>query len=309
MKFAQILSLQLTAFFATALVLAWFMTRPTSAAKRVLGMTRLLPGPDGTRAAGSHRVAAGSQRVQDQLLRLAHFLGTSLRIASGEKLRKRFLAAGLRNQSSIDAYVAARLLAPIAVLLLWSFFHQITFFWITVMIGCAYLAPDMWLKAVTKKRREQLRLGLPDAVDLMVVCVDAGLGLDQALLRTGEELGASHPILAEELMQVNLEQRAGKPRIDAWQAMADRTQLEAVKGFANMLAQSDRFGTPISRALSTFADGLRKQRSQQAEELAAKSSIKLMFPLVLFIFPSMFIVLLGPAMLLISRNLGSLAGK
>jgi len=143
----------------------------------------------------------------------------------------------------------------------------------------------------------------------MVVCVDAGLGLDQALQRTGQELGASHPVLAEELMQLNLEQRAGKPRIDAWRDMADRTQLETVKGFANMLAQSDRFGTPVSRALSTFADGLRKKRSQLAEEMAAKATIKLMFPLVLFIFPAMFIVLLGPAALTISRNLGALGGK
>jgi len=150
---------------------------------------------------------------------------------------------------------------------------------------------------------------LTGAVDLMVVCVDAGLGLDQALLRTGQELGSSHSVLAEELVQINLEQRAGKPRIDAWRDMADRTQLEMVKGFANMLAQSDRFGTPVSKALSTFADGLRKQRSQQAEEMAAKSTIKLMFPLVLFIFPSMFIVLLGPAALLISRNLGALGGN
>ena len=302
MKFAQILSLQLTAFSATALVLVWFMTRPTSAAKRVLGMARLLP-----TSAESRRAVPG--RIQGPLLRGVQFLGAWLGIARGEKLRKRFLAAGLRNQSSLDAYVAARLLAPIAVLVMWSFFHQITFFWITVMLGGAYLGPDMWLKAVTKKRREQIRFALPDAVDLMVVCVDAGLGLDQALLRTGEELGSSHPVLAEELTQINLEQRAGKPRVDAWADMADRTQLESVKGFANMLAQADRFGTPISKALSIFADGLRKQRSQQAEEIAAKSTVKLMFPLVLCIFPSMFIVLLGPAALLMSRNLGGLGGK
>jgi tight adherence protein C len=302
MKFAQILSLQVTAFFATALVFVWFMTRPTSAAKRILGMARLRPASAETRR-------SGSGRVQGPLLRGAHFLGAWLGIAKGEKLRKRFLAAGLRNQSSIDAYVAARLLAPIAVLVIWSFFHQVTFFWITVMLGGTYLAPDMWLKRVIKKRREQIRLGLPDAVDLMVVCVDAGLGLDQALLRTGEELGTSHAVLAEELTQINLEQRAGKPRVDAWRDMADRTQLESVKGFASMLGQADRFGTPISKALSIFADGLRKQRSQQAEEIAAKSTVKLMFPLVLCIFPSMFIVLLGPAALLMSRNLGALGGK
>jgi tight adherence protein C len=302
MKFALTLSIQLTAFFGVAAVCVWFMTRPTSAAKRVFGVTRLLPGPDETRG-------VVSRGLQNQLLRVAHLIGGRLGIASGEKLRQRFLAAGLRSQSSMDAYLAARLLAPIAVLLFWSFFRQITFFWITLMMGGAYLAPDLWLSTLTKKRREKIRLGLPDAIDLMVVCVDAGLGLDQALLRTGQELGGSHAVLAEELMQLNLEQRAGKPRIDAWRDMADRTQLETVKGFANMLAQSDRFGTPVSKALSTFADGLRKQRSQLAEEMAAKSTIKLMFPLVLFIFPSMFIVLLGPAALLISRNLGALMGK
>jgi tight adherence protein C len=302
MTVIQILGLQLTAFFATALVFVWFMTRPTSAAKRVLGMARLLPASAETRR-------AGPRRVPGQLLRAVHFLGARLGIAGGEKLRKRFLAAGLRNPSSLDVYVAVRLLAPIAVFVIWSFFHQLTFFWITVMLGAAYLGPDLWLKRATKKRRERIRFGLPDAVDLMVVCVDAGLGLDQALLRTGEELATSHPVLAEEFLQLNLEQRAGKPRIDAWRDMADRTQLEAVKGFANMLAQSDRFGTPISKGLSIFADGLRKQRSQQSEEMAAKSTIKLMFPLVLCIFPSMFIVLLGPAALLMSRNLGALGGK
>ena len=302
MKLALTLSIQLTAFFGTALVCVWFMTRPTSAAKRVLGVTRLLPGPQETRGVISHG-------LQDRLLRGIHFVGSRLGIATGEKLRKRFLAAGLRNPSSMDGYLAARLLAPVVVLLFWSFLRQIPFFWITLMMGGAYLAPDIWLSSVTKKRREQIRLGLPDALDLMVVCVDAGLGLDQALLRTGQELGGSHIVLSEELLQLNLEQRAGKPRIDAWRDMADRTQLDTVRGFANMLAQSDRFGTPVSKALSTFAEGLRKQRSQLAEEMAAKSTIKLMFPLVLFIFPSMFIVLLGPAALLISRNLGALMGR
>ena len=178
-----------------------------------------------------------------------------------------------------------------------------------MLLGVGYLAPDFWLSARIKQRREEIRLGLPDALDLMVVCMDAGLGLDQALLRTGQELSGSHPVLAEELMQINLEQRAGKPRVNAWRDMADRTQLETVKGFASMLAQSDRFGTPVSKALSTFADRLRTHRSQLAEEMAAKSTIKLMFPLVLFIFPSMFIVLLGPAALTISRSLGTLGGK
>ena len=136
MTVIQILGLQLTAFFATALVFVWFMTRPTSAAKRVLGMARLLPASAETRR-------AGPRKVPGQLLRAVHFLGARLGIAGGEKLRKRFLAAGLRNPSSLDVYVAVRLLAPIAVFVIWSFFHQLTFFWITVMLGAAYLGPDM----------------------------------------------------------------------------------------------------------------------------------------------------------------------
>ena len=225
------------------------------------------------------------------------------------KLQMRFRAAGLRTQNSMDAYFAVRLLGPVAVLVLWTFFRQFGFFAITVMAAAAYIGPDVWLTTRIKHRRELIRLGLPDALDLMVVCVDAGLGLDQALLRTGQELGGSHPMIAEEFMLINLEQRAGKPRINAWRDMADRTQLETVRGFATMLAQSDRFGTPIVKALSTFADDLRKKRSQHAEEMAAKTTVKLMFPLVFFIFPSMFIVLLGPAVLAISRNLGVLSGK
>ncbi len=247
--------------------------------------------------------------VSDQLLRFVGMLRERLGIAPNEKLQKRFLAAGLRNPDIANAYFGVRLLGPISVLLVWTFFRQVPFFYISLCLAAAYLAPDLWVSSRFKKRRERIRRGLPDAMDLMVVCVDAGLGIDQALLRTGQELRVSHPVLAEELMQINLEQRAGKPRVNAWRDMADRTQLETVKGFSSMLAQSDRFGTPVSKALSAFADTLRTQRSQLAEEMAAKTTIKLMFPLVLFIFPSMFIVLLGPAALTISRSLGALGGK
>ncbi len=114
---------------------------------------------------------------------------------------------------------------------------------------------------------------------------------------------SSQPEISEEFIQINFEQRAGKPRIEAWQSMAERTEVETVKSFVHMLAQTDRFGTPLVRALRVFADGVRQKRRQQAEELAAKTTVKLIFPLVLFIFPSIFIVLLGPAVILISRNL------
>src|SRR5271165_742509 len=297
-----LLSVQLSVFFATALLSVWFMTRTTPAAKRLYGVTRPV-------ADSVHHSAQSSRKLQDAVFRILHSAIGLMGMTMGDKLQTRFRAAGLRSQNCVDGYFAVRLLGPVAALLFWTFFRDIGFFPITLAAAGAYLGPDLWLTARAKRRRAQIRLGLADALDLMVVCVDAGLGLDQALLRTGQELATSHPVIAEEFMLINLEQRAGKPRINAWRDMADRTQLETVRGFATMLAQSDRFGTPISRALGTFADDLRKKRSQQAQEMAAKTTVKLMFPLVLFIFPSMFIVLLGPAALTISRNLGVLTGK
>jgi tight adherence protein C len=297
-----LLSVQLSIFFATALLSVWFMTRTTPAVKRLYGVTRLVP-------ESRHRPTQSSQRIRETAFRILHGAISRMGMTMGDKLQMRFRSAGLHTQNCVDGYFAVRLLGPVAVLLFWTFFRDIGFFPIALMAAGAYLGPDLWLTARAKRRRGQIRLGLADALDLMVVCVDAGLGLDQALLRTGQELATSHPVIAEEFMLINLEQRAGKPRINAWRDMADRTQLETVRGFATMLAQSDRFGTPIARALGTFADELRKKRSQQAEEMAAKTTVKLMFPLVLFIFPSMFIVLLGPAVLTISRNLGALTGK
>ena len=297
-----LLSVQLSIFFATALLSVWFMTRTTPAVKRLYGVTRLVP-------ESRHRPTQSSQRIRETAFRILHGAISRMGMTMGDKLQMRFRSAGLRTQNCVDGYFAVRLLGPVAVLLFWTFFRDIGFFPIALMAAGAYLGPDLWLTSRAKRRRGQIRLGLADALDLMVVCVDAGLGLDQALLRTGQELATSHPVIAEEFMLINLEQRAGKPRINAWRDMADRTQLETVRGFATMLAQSDRFGTPIARALGTFADELRKKRSQQAEEMAAKTTVKLMFPLVLFIFPSMFIVLLGPAVLTISRNLGALTGK
>jgi tight adherence protein C len=127
--------------------------------------------------------------------------------------------------------------------------------------------------------------------------------MDQAMLRVGEELSVSHPEINEELVKIGREQRAGKPRIDAWKSMSERMEIPDVEAFVNMLVQTERFGTPISRALTTFAEGLRLKRRQQAEERASKTTVKMIFPLVLFIFPAMFIVLLAPAVLSIGQSL------
>ena len=136
--------------------------------------------------------------------------------------------------------------------------------------------------------------------------MEAGLGLDKAVVRVGQELRVSHPQLSEELLQVNFEQRAGVQRIAAWKAMADRVNVENVRSFVAMLIQTDRFGTPISKSLGVFSEALRTQRRQQAEEMAAKTTIKLVLPLVFLILPDVFIVTVGPAIITIIRSVGVL---
>jgi tight adherence protein C len=229
-----------------------------------------------------------------------------LSFQNSPKLGEQMKMAGLNSEWQADAYVASRLLLPPLIFIASTFLPQSGFFGALVPAMISFVLPDLWLSHLIRMRRTQIRLALPDTIDLLVICVEAGLGLDQALHRVGDELSLRHKAISEELAQINLEQRAGKPRIEAWRSMAKRTHLEEVDSFVAMLWQSDRFGTPIVRGLASFAESLRTMRRQHAEELAAKSTIKLIFPLVLFIFPSMFVVLIGPAALNVMHNLGGL---
>lgn len=229
------------------------------------------------------------------LLAAATWLRQTLRISHKAELEEKFLAAGMTSSASKDVYTAIRIVAPLLGLVAGTFLESHRTFFIAALAGVGYLGPEIVLKKIIKKRRERIRRGLPDAIDLLVICVDAGLGMDQAMLRVSHDLETSHFDLHVEFQMINREQRAGKPRLDAWQSMAKRTALAEVEAFVNMLAQTERFGTPIARALSSFADGLRQKRKQRAEELAAKTTVKIMFPLVFFIFPTLFIVLIGPA--------------
>ncbi len=289
-------SVMLTLFCALALVPVFLLMRSNEEAKRLMEVTRSPLRLDETKPEAGNRAS----RI---LLRVVHFVRTRLGLEQDERLRQKLIAAGLRAPSAVDTYFAIRLIGPVLAVLAGTFMPQNTLFWILAFMAVAYLAPDMWVDHRAHLRREKIRLGLPDALDLMVVCVDAGLGVDHALLRAGQELALSQPEISEEFTHINFEQRAGKQRIEAWQSMADRTQVDTVRSFVHMLAQTDRFGTPLVRALRVFADGVRQKRRQQAEEMAAKTTVKLIFPLVLFIFPSIFIVLLGPAIILISKNL------
>ena len=155
----------------------------------------------------------------------------------------------------------------------------------------------MAMTHLIKRRQASVSRALPDALDLLVICMEAGLGIDEGMVRVGAEIRLTSPALAEELQIINREQRAGKLRLDAWRSMAERVNVDYVSQFVSMLVQMDRYGTPIAHALGQFADGLRRRRTQEAEEIAAKTGAKLLFPLILFIFPAIFVVSVGPAIL------------
>ena len=227
-------------------------------------------------------------------------------LPAGQDLRKRMVAAGLRADWQTDLFLAMRILCPLAGAAIGSLAPENPMLWALILGIIGYMLPDLWLSSAIRRYRERIRLSLADVLDLLVISVEAGLGLDQAIQRVSQELAISHPAMSAELAQVAFEQRAGNPRLDAWKNMSERTRVQEVEAFVSMLAQTDRFGTPIAKSLSVFAEGLRTKRRLRAEELAAKTAIKMVFPLVLFIFPSMFIVLLGPAVLSVMHNLSGM---
>ncbi|HKV04597.1 MAG TPA: type II secretion system F family protein [Candidatus Acidoferrales bacterium] len=219
----------------------------------------------------------------------------------------RLLQAGYRKPEHADIFTGAKLLLPVifgaSVAL---YVKRDVILWFFVSIAVAFLIPEFWLARAIRNRRAEIKLSLPDALDLLAICIEAGLGLDQAIVKVGAELKISHPELSQEILQINLEQRAGSPRVAAWRSMADRVQVESVRSFVNMLVQTERFGTPIAKSLAIFSGTLRTERRQQAEESAAKTTIKLVLPLVFFIFPSIFIVTVVPAILTIMKSFGTM---
>jgi tight adherence protein C len=214
---------------------------------------------------------------------------------------RRLMLAGYRKPYHPDVFLGSRLAVPAVLgLTVALVFSENTIFLFLLAVVLGFFVPDMWLTYAINKRREKLRLSLPDGLDLLSICLEAGLGLDQGIVRVGQELRVSHPELSEELLLVNFEQRAGVQRNAAWQSFAQRANFESARSFVAMLIQTDRFGTPIAKSLGAFSDALRTQRRQKAEEMAAKTTIKLVPPLVFFIFPSMGVVVVGPAVIAVS---------
>jgi tight adherence protein C len=210
------------------------------------------------------------------------------------------IRAGYRSADAMLAMRGFKILFPIALLSA-VFFTGVYRYNPTFIIGAAavlgFLLPDMWLTSRVRARQNRLRMGLPDGLDLLVICVEVGLGLDQALLRVAQEMRVAHPELSEELQLVNMEMRVGKSRIEALRSLARRTGLEDIKALVAMLVQTERFGTSVAQSLRVHSDDLRTRRRQRAEEMSAKTTVKMVPALVLFIFPALLVVILGPAVL------------
>ena len=294
-------ALAFTVFCTVALLMAPMLLKPAPEVQRVLDVT-----------AGKQtekRQIPGEEGLRDKLLGMAHALRAKLGFSENVKLNERFAQAGLRQPGTPDYFFAAQFLMPLAMAFAGSFISDNTIFWVLALAITGYMAPDFWLTMQQSKRKERIRRSMSDAMDLLVICVDAGLGLDQALLRVGTELALSHKDISEEFSQVNLAQRAGQPRLEAWQMLADRTKIEEFQAFVSMLTQTDRFGTPVTKALGRFSDELRLGRRQRAEEAAVKTKIKIIFPLVLCIFPCIFIVLLAPAILMMANGMSGMGGN
>jgi tight adherence protein C len=220
-------------------------------------------------------------------------------------VQQRLIRAGIRSDSAMKIFYGAKVLVPLALcflVLVTGIAQSSPFFVYVTALALGFIAPDFWLGRRISARQAQIRRGLPDALDLLVICIEAGQSLDQATARTAEELHLARPAMSDELGIVVLEQRAGRPRTDAWKHFAERTSVESVRNLVSVLVQSEQFGTSVAKTLRVHSDTLRTQRRQKVEEQAAKTTIKLVFPLVLFIFPSLFLVTLGPAAIIMAES-------
>jgi tight adherence protein C len=247
------------------------------------------------------------QAKRERFETLLSTLGTRVSSAgkSMSQTRQWLAYGGYRNPQAGTIFMGLRVTFAalgIASIILLSSVAQLTFQQILMLTAIGgllgWMLPYIYVSRKVSKRQESIRVALPDSLDLMVVCVEAGLALNQAIVRVAEEIDRVSPEMSEELTVVNLEIRAGTPRDEALRHFSERTGVEDVKAFVSMLLQTDRFGTSIADSLRVHSDALRTKRRQRAEEAAAKLTVKLLFPLILFVFPAFFVVLLGPSIFL-----------
>jgi len=256
---------------------------------------RLLSRESGGLAAKISRPMHGQAAVEDRSMR--------------NRLRLSLIQAGFRSDQALYNYLAIRVLLPLSLVVVYlvtRFFYRLTtdiILYIVILAALGFLLPKIWLSLAIRARQERIFKGLPDALDLMVVCVEAGLGLDMTFKRVGEEIKMTCKDLSDEFTLTTLEVRAGKSRDEAFKNMALRTNTPEVNNLMTVLTQTSRFGTSLATALRVHADAMRVKRRQIAEETAAKSTVKIIFPLVIFIFPAIFVVIIGPGAIRIVKTL------
>ncbi len=226
------------------------------------------------------------------------------------KLKLRLSRGGFRNEAAPSIFLGLKLcgliigfmLSGVTLIALQSF-NQQSVMKAVAFAGIMFYLPDMALMFITKRRKEQIFLGLPDALDLMVVCVEAGLGLDQAMRKVSDEMKKTYRVVADEFGLSNFQMQVGRSRADVLHELGVRSDVDDLRSLASILVQADKFGSSIAQALRVQSDSMRTRRRQMAEEKAAKTAVKLIFPLVIFIFPGIFVVLVGPAAITMVREM------
>ena len=228
-----------------------------------------------------------------------------------ERLRRELAVAGLHSPSAPALMSLSELILPLVFaappILMLTGFNRLLAAGVGIAMG--YLGPGVVLGMRIRRRRKEIQDGLADTLDLLVLCLEAGCGLDQALVKANDELSVAYPALSDQLHILLAEMRAGKPRLEAFRGLAARTQVDDVRALVSMLVQTDRFGTSIAQAMRSHAEDCRTKRRQRAEERAQKVGVKLVFPLVFCLFPALYVVMLGPAYIQFTRVFSGMATK
>ncbi len=302
----------LGAFLAITLgvwsVLSIIADRPVNAEERL----RKLMNPNARRPDASS-LSRQQDMLQARFAAAAKRLGSSLKPtdeAELGKLRMTLLNAGFRSENAVTTFYGIKVIALFGALALATplvvakiGLTQMGICYILLGGAVGFYLPGVVVENIRKRRAEAIFLGLPDALDLMVVCVEAGLGLDLAMRRVTTELAASCPVLCEEFSIANFQSQMGRPRKDVLRDLGTRTGVEDMRSVAAVVIQAEKFGSSIGAALRVLSDTMRLKRRQLAEERAAKTAVKIMIPLILFIFPGVFVVLVGPAGIQIAKTM------
>jgi len=256
---------------------------------------------------GQQPVAEPKPALRERLEQAIDPISKAIPLSPADVSRTRawLIQAGLRDAMHVNYYFGSRVAGAVVAFALVALAGGLNNPMLLVGVpALGFILPRFILKRMIRDRQQRIRLGLPDALDLTVICVEAGLALDQALMRVGQDLHHAHPDLSDEFHLVNLEMRAGKPRAEALRNLIERTGVDDIRSLVGTLIQTDRFGTSVSQALRVHSDSLRTERRQRAEEQAAKTTIKMVPPLVIFVLPSIIFVTIGPAVISLIRQLG-----